>query len=210
MKGDIYHITNRGVEKRKIFLKDEYYIRFINNLRDFNSVDSVFRPYRERRIYNLAMRKPDEELVDIICVCLMPNHYHILVQEKVDGGAGLFSKKISSGFTQYFNLKNNRSGVLFQGRTKIILVNNDAHYLHLPFYIFLNPIKLIEPQWKDNGIKDYKKAVDFLETYEWSSFIETISDKKGFFTDIVNSNIFFELFDTNSKKLKKDIFEWFK
>ena len=166
--------------------------------------------YKDRRICNLAMRKPSEGLVDIISVCLMPNHYHILVQERVDGGAGLFSKKVSSGFTQYFNLKNKRSGVLFQGRTKIILVNDDAHYLHLPFYVFLNPIKLIESQWKEVGIKNYKKAVEFLENYKWSSFSETILGKKGNFSDIVNNNLFFDLFDTNPKQFKKEIFEWLK
>ncbi|MBT3283008.1 hypothetical protein HN375_02530 [bacterium] len=210
MKGNIYHITNRGVEKRKIFLNNEYYFRFINNLYDFNNIDQTPMSYKDRRICNLAMRKPSEGLVDIISVCLMPNHYHILVQERVDGGAGLFSKKVSSGFTQYFNLKNKRSGVLFQGRTKIILVNDDAHYLHLPFYVFLNPIKLIESQWKEVGIKNYKKAVEFLENYKWSSFSETILGKKGNFSDIVNNNLFFDLFDTNPKQFKKEIFEWLK
>lgn len=210
MKGDIYHITNRGVEKRKVFLGDEYYIRFINNLHDFNDVNITPRSYYERRTYNLVMRKPDDELVDIICVCLMPNHYHVLVQEKVDGGASLFSKKISSGHTQYFNLKNNRSGVLFQGRTKIILVSEDKHFLHLPFYIFLNPVKLIEPQWKEKGIKNSKKAIIFLENYKWSSLNETILGKDNTFTGVVKNSLFFELFDTNPKRFKKDIFEWLK
>ena len=179
MKGDIYHIINRGIDKRKIFLSDKYYTRFINNLRDFNDVNAMPRSYHERRVYNLTFRKPDDELVDIICICLMSNHFHILVQEKVDGGASLFFKKVLSGYTQYFNLKNDRSGALFQGKTKIILVNNDAHFLHLPFYIFLNPVKLIESQWKEKGIKNPKKAVDFLERYKWSSFDETVLNKEG-------------------------------
>lgn len=164
--------------------------------------------YCNRRKSNSAMRKPNDELVDIICVCLMPNHYHLLVQEKVDGGASLFSKKISSGYTQYFNLEYKRSGVLFQSRTKIILIKNDSHFLHLPFYIFLNPVKLIEPEWKEGGIKNHEKAARFLENYKWSSFNETILLKKGIFSDSINSNLFFEFFKTNPKDFKKELTEW--
>ncbi|MBU1255683.1 transposase, partial [Patescibacteria group bacterium] len=152
MKGDVYHILNRGVEKRKVFLNEKDYFRFVYSLYDFNNKDTTSLSYWNRRKYNdhSAIRKPkkskDNQLVDILCWCLMPNHYHILVQEKSDGGASMFSKKISSGYTQYFNLKNKRSGVLFQGKSKIIQIKQDDHFMYLPYYIFSNPIKLIEKE----------------------------------------------------------------
>lgn len=207
MEGDIYHILNRGVEKRKIFMNDKDYWRFLNNLSDFNKIGPVNLPYYDRRkTASLAMRKPVNKLVDILCVCLMPNHYHILAQEKVDGGASVFSKKITSGYTQYFNLQNERNGVLFQGRSKIVPAKKEKHYIHLPYYIFSNPIKLIEPKWKVDGIKDIKKVEKFLEEYEWSNFANIIDNSK--FPIETNKKIFFENFGTNAKKFKQDFGKW--
>ncbi len=205
MKGDILHILNRGVEKRKIFFTEKDYWRFIYNLCDFNDKNPVLYSYNDRRQYLSAMRKP--KIVDIPCLCLMPNHYHILVQERIDDGASIFSKKLTSGYTQYFNLKNNRSGVLFQGRSKIILIKRDKHFIHIPYYIFSNPIKLIEPQWKERGIKNLKKVIEFLENYKWSSYSNVIGGKENF-PFIINKKLFFEIFDTNEKQFKKDFIEW--
>ncbi|MBU3942515.1 hypothetical protein KKA24_00865, partial [Patescibacteria group bacterium] len=92
MKGDIIHLLNRGVEKRKIFLTEEDYLRFVNNLYDFNDINNVVSAYPWRRKL-LMDKKSKEELVDILCWCLMPNHPHILSQEKIDGGISIFSKK---------------------------------------------------------------------------------------------------------------------
>ncbi len=159
------------------------------------------------------MRRPKKknvkrELVDALCWCLMSNHPHILVSEKMEGGAGIFSKKIIGGYTKYFNKKNERSGVLFQGRSKIIPVTKDEHFLYLPYYIFSNPIKLIEPQWKDKGIKNLKKVIKFLDNYKWSSYIDIIGENN--FPSIINKKLFFEIFDTNEKQFKKEFIEWLK
>lgn len=213
MEDYFYHVLNRGVEKRKIFLNNEYYIRFIDNISDFNNKNRVFESYNNRRkkLFS-AMRKPktktEEEdfLVNLICWCLMPNHFHFLVKEKIDKGASIFSKKITSGYTQYFNLKNDRSGVLFQGRSKIIPLEKNEHFLWLPFYIMSNPIKLIEPEWKEEGIKDIKKAVEFLDNYKYSSFRDLIG--KFNFPNAQNKNFFYEIYETNEKKFKKDFIEW--
>ncbi len=208
MKGDILHILNRGVEKRKIFLEEEDYLRFVYSLYDFNDKNLTLMPYYDRRRYpiSLAIRKPSDELVDIFFWCAIPNHFHILVQEKIKGGAGLFSKKITSGYTQYFNLKNNRSGVLFQGKTKILPVKRDEHFLYLPYYILSNPVKLVETNWKERGIKDFKKVIKFLEDYRWSSY-QDITGKENF-PFIINKKLFFEIFDTNEKQFKTDFLEF--
>jgi len=210
MKGNIYHILNRGVEKRKVFCTDEDYKRFVDNLKDFNTTKSVGSvSYYKRRHTQSEVRPPTiENIVDIVCWALMPNHPHIMVVEISEGYAGEFSRKIFGGYTMYFNEQNDRSGVLFQGRSKIIFVQKDAHLLYLPFYIHANPLDLFQPGWKKNGIKDIKGALKFLEEYRWSNYRDIIGKGNKEFTDVANKTLFFEMFQTNEKKYKKDFEEW--
>lgn len=206
MKGDIFHILNRGIEKREIFYSEKDYLRFVHNLYDFNDTDYSL-PYPQRsklRQFGHAMSK--EEIVDLLCWCLMPNHGHNLVIEKIDKGASIFSKKIFGGYTKYVNEKEERSGVLFQGRSKIIPVKEDPYFTYLPFYIMANPIDLIEPNWKEGGIKNLEKVVEFLENYRWSSFPDLIGKEN--FPFAINKSLFYEIFQTNEKKLKKDFIGW--
>lgn len=210
MKGDIFHLLNRGVEKRKIFLTKEDYLRFVYNLYDFNDVENTTSSYFYRRqVFSDVRRLKDKnELVDDLCWCLMPNHPHVLIQEKIDGGASIFSKKIIGGYTKYFNDKNDRDGVLFQGRSKIIRVTHDPHFIYLPFYIMANPINLIEPDWREKGIRDLNGVIRYLENYKWSSFPDLIGKEN--FPFVINKNLFYDLFDTNEKQFKKDFIEWLK
>lgn len=209
MVGDIYHILNRGVEKRKIFLDDEDYFRFRDDLKDFNSKKRVPMSHYDRRKLNLDIRYPSDALVDILCVCLMPNHYHLLVQEKIDGGAGIFASKIGIGYTHYFNQKNERNGVLFQGRSKRILVKKDAHFIHLPYYILANPVKLIEPGWKEKKLKNKKEAIKFLDNYKWVSFRDIVSNEKGIFSEVINKKLFLRIFGfASGREFEKYFIEW--
>ncbi len=210
MKGDIFHILNRGVEKRTIFPKGSDYLRFIYNFYDFNDVKNVSLPYSQRRckarLNDGKLKEEKEELVDIISWTLMPNHPHLLVQEKIDGGVSIFSKKIFGGYTKYFNELNKRSGVLFQGRSKIIKVTKEPHLIHLPFYIMTNPLDLIGPEWREKGIQDLKRAIDFLEGYQYSSFHDLIGKEN--FPLATNKELFYKLFRTNEEIFKKDFIKW--
>lgn len=210
MKGDIFHILNRGVEKRTVFLKESDYLRFVYNFYDFNDVKNVRFPYNQRR-YKTRLNEDwpkgeKEELVDILSWVLLPNHPHILVQEKIDGGASIFSKKIFGGYTKYFNEANKRIGVLFQGRSKIIKVTEESHLVHLPFYIMTNPLDLIEPEWREKGIQDFKRIIGFLEGYKYSSFHE-LTGKENF-PFAINKELFYKLFRTNKEIFKKDFIRW--
>jgi len=210
MQGDIFHILNRGVEQKEIFYEENDYLRFAHGLYDFNNTTYAL-PYPCRcksRGIGHAMSNDREELVDLLCWALLPNHSHNLVQEKIDNGASVFSKKIFGGYTKYINEKHSRSGVLFQGRSKIIRVEHDPHFIHLPFYIMGNPIKLVEPDWKEAGIKNLEKVMSFLENYRWSSFPDIIG--KNNFPLLINKDLFYEIFQTNEKKFKKDFIEWIK
>jgi putative transposase len=221
MKGDVFHILNRGIEKREIFYSEKDYLRFVHNLFDFN--DTAYSlPYPQRsksrqfsnQQFGHRMSKEvskevsKEEIVDLLCWCLMPNHIHNLVMEKINGGASNFSKKIFGGYTKYINEQKKRSGVLFQGRSKIISVKQDHHFFYLPFYIMANPIDLIEPNWKEKGIKNLGKVIQFLENYCWSSFPDLIGKEN--FSFVINKNLFYEIFQTDAKEFKKNFIEWLK
>lgn len=209
MEGDFFHLVNRGIEKRKIFLEEKDYLRFVYNLYDFNDEENVTFSYWNRRKFS-DVRHPNrnerKEIVDILSWCLMPNHPHVFVQEKVDGGISLFSQKIIGGYTKYFNEANQREGVLFQGGTKIIKINRDSHLIHLPFYIMANPLDLIEPKWREEGIRNLKRAIEFLENYEYSSLHDLIGKINFPFT--INKALFYKLFDNNEKQFREDFIKW--
>ena len=210
MKGDFFHLVNRGVDKRIVFEEENDYLRFINNLSDFNDTENVIYNYRERRKKRQFsdVGRPKIQLVDILSWTLIPNHPHIFVQEKINQGTSLFSKKIFGGYTKYFNEKRKRDGVLFQGKTKIIKVERDAHFAHLPFYIMSNALDLIKSDWRKQEIKDIQKAIDFLKKYKYSSF-QNLTGKENF-SFVINKQLFLKLFDTNEKKFEKDFIEWLK
>ncbi len=211
-EGGIFHLLNRGVEKRKIFLSNTDYVRFAHNLGDFNDKTNADQSYYVRRRQskqpNDAVPAPKKKLVDVLCWALMPNHPHILVVEKEIGSAGVFSRKIIGGYTMYFNEQNKRSGVLFQGRTKIIRIEDDPHFVHLPFYIHTNPLDLFQPKWKENGVSDIEGAIKFLEGYRWSNLRDIVGVGNGEFAHLTNKKLFFEMYNTNEQKYKKELRDW--
>lgn len=182
-----YHIYNRGVEKRDIFLDDADHFRFIRGLYEFNDSN----PTALSKMINFRGRSSElpevsedgprhlsrKKIVEIVCFCLMPNHFHLLLKQIRDNGIPLFMKKLATGYAMYFNTKYKRSGVFFQGRYKAIIVEKEEYLLHLSRYIHLNPVELIEPQWKERGIKDKNKVFSFLENYRWSSYPDYIGKK---------------------------------
>lgn len=212
-EGGIYHLLNRGVEKRKIFLTNADHLRFVHNLYDFNDASNADQSYYIRRRHaslDTQTGPPLEEkkIVDIFCWALMPNHPHLLVVEKEVGNAGAFSRKVFGGYTMYFNEQNNRSGVLFQGKTKIIPVEESPHFLYLPFYIHANPLDLFQPSWKKEGIRNIDAAIKFLEEYRWSNLRDIVGVGNGEFAHLTNKKLFFEMFSTDEKQYRKDFRGW--
>lgn len=167
----IYHVYNRGVEKRNVFLDSADYLRFIRSLEEFNTTESGVKIGRDR------ISKKLEKIVDILAFCLMPNHFHLMLQQKTDSGVSDFMQKVGIGYTMYFNKRRERSGVLFQGKYKLVHITDGNHLQHLPYYIHLNPLDMILPEWRDGTIHDTLKALRFLETYRWSSYPDYIGLK---------------------------------
>ncbi len=98
--------------------------------------------------------------------------------------------------------------MLFQGRSKIIEVKNDAHLLYLPFYVHLNILDVYQPGWKEDGIKNPKKAMEFMKNYRWSNFRDIVNaPSAGEFADISNRDLFCEMYNTSPEKYEKDMLE---
>jgi len=212
INNQIYHIYNRGVEKRDIFSDDKDHFRFIHDLFEFNDENPAENLYYKKaalQSYEAQPRKvkPRKLLVEILVFCLMPNHYHLLLRQKGESGITKFMHKLGTGYTMYFNQKYERTGVLFQGRFKAILVNQEAHFIHLPYYIHLNPLDIIKDKWKEGKIRDYKKAIQFLESYRWSSYLDYIG-KKNF--PSITQRDFLSKFLGKDNELKKNTENWLK
>ena len=170
---EFYHLYNRGTEKRIIFSAKADYERFIALLYLCNDTQNVH--LNDRPSSNLAERLLLERvspLLNIGAYCLMPNHFHLIVQERGDNGISRFMQKIITGYTMYFNKRYERTGALFQGKSKATHANQDEYLKYLISYIHLNPIKIIDSQWKEEGIKDKKRAENFLDQYLYSSYLD--------------------------------------
>ncbi|MBP9856247.1 MAG: transposase [Candidatus Pacebacteria bacterium] len=167
---EYYHLYNRGTDKRKIFLDHSDYQRFIRLLYLCNTNKSIL--LRDIPIGDTYVFDRGETIVDIGSYCLMPNHFHILAKEKIEGGISLFMKKVSTAYSMYFNLKNKRSGRLFEDAFKAQYIDQDEHLRYLFAYIHLNPVKLFDGSWKEKGLNDPQKAKDFLSKYHYSSYLD--------------------------------------
>ncbi len=209
--GEYYHIYNRGNSKQIIFLDEEDYSRFTKYLFLCNSKKNVnFRDDIVGLNIDTFSYKRGETLVAIGAWVLMPNHFHIYLSPRSDLGeknaVTEFMRKLSTAYASYFNKKYGRTGGLFEGKFKAILVKDDVYAKYLFSYIHLNPVKLIDPEWKEKGIKDQKKAVDFLNLYKWGSYLDyKMTSRKE--NVILSKRDFPEYFST-SFDFDKEIQEW--
>ncbi|MGC9046708.1 MAG: transposase [Minisyncoccia bacterium] len=215
----LFHVLNRGVDKRKLFLDKQDYLRFVHDLFEFNDAELInnnkyyFSKSKIKDIVspyigsNKSKKKPRKLLVDIYAFCLMPNHYHLLLSPKVESGISLFMKKVNIGYAKYFNQKYERQGTLFEGRYKSISIDNESHFIHIPYYIHLNPLDLIAPEWRERKLKNYKKAINFLNSYRWSSHLDYIG--KTNFPSVTNRDFLMEFFG-GPEKYRKSINDWLK
>lgn len=190
----IYHIYNRGVEKRDIFEDEADRWRFLQSLYLFNDKESSHRTLHRFREENKKLNiktlrreispQDQEPLVKIMADCFMPNHYHLLLEEAKENGISKFMQKLGTGYTNYFNKKHDRVGGLFQGSYKSVRVEEKRYLKYLLVYInVLNPAELIEVNYKEQGIEDIKKVMEFAADYEWSTHKEYLGTRNSFIID---------------------------
>ena len=210
--GGIFHILNRGVDGRNIFLDEKDYFRFVHNLFEFNDLSPALNT---KYYFNQSMdfgnpyniRKPRKLIVEILAFCLMPNHFHLLLKQRGEGNIIKFMRKLGAGYANYFNQKYQRSGALFQGRYKLILVNSEPHFTYLPYYIHFNPLDLTMPEWRKGKIQNYQKAVEILNFFRWSSHLDYIGKKN--FPSVTQRDFLLKFFG-GPKNYKIKINKWLK
>jgi REP element-mobilizing transposase RayT len=137
VQGNFYHIYNRGVDKRNVFI--DYYDlnRFLQCMSEFNCVEPIGSIY-ENSFKKDFLGHTMSKLVNFVAYCLNPNHYHFILEPLVDNGIEKFMQRLGNGYTKYFNNKNNRSGVLFQGKFKSIHISSNEYLLRVSAYVNLN------------------------------------------------------------------------
>ena len=220
-QGEFYHVFNRGVEKRDIFMDDEDYFRFIHDLYEFNdkdlvinfghfvdsqiirgfSIDKAIQNFRE-----MVRSKNRKLLVYITCFCLMPNHFHLVVSPLIKNGLSIFMQKLGTGYTRYFNYKYQRVGSLFQGTYKAKHIPDDTYFMHCTGYVHRNPLGLMPFDGEKKGKRLRESAGSFLRKYRWSSYPDAIGEKN--FPSVVNLDFLMKMFANDPRSYEKFVLDW--
>jgi putative transposase len=212
--GEYYHIYNRGNSKQAIFLDDEDYRRFIKLLYLCNSKKRVnFREDIAEKKIDVFDYERGEPIISIGAWVLMPNHFHLYIISPKQGFGDEekstiteFMSKLGTSYSKYFNKKYNRTGKLFEDKFKTVHVDNDIHAKYLFSYIHLNPLKIVDPKWKEIGIKDKNKAVNFLNNYKFSSYKDFCGIARSE-NKIISTKDFPDYF-SDITSFKEEIFDW--
>jgi putative transposase len=197
---ELFHVLNRGIDGRNLFLDTQDYARFVHDLYEFN--DTAPAPEFSRRgggNPNVGLPKSHirKRLIDIHGWCLMKDHYHLLISELVEGGLIKFMTKVNIGYAKYYNERHRRRGHLFQGKTKKILIARDAHFLYILHYVHLNPLDYLAGahDWRERHkgtIRNSGGTLKYLDTYRWSSYLDYCGEKN--FPSILTINLFGKVF----------------
>ena len=195
----------------------------IFSIYEFNTIETVtIRRQREKRdqfkaklktrrgstpaeLASCIQKDNRDKLVEILGFVFMPNHIHLLLRQLKPDGISVFMQKLGSGYTVYFNGIHKRNGHLFQGRYRALHIDDNKYLKTVFTYIHTNPISIIEPGWKDKGIKDPKAAKKFLEEYRWSSYLDYLG--KNNFPSVTERDFLLKAFG-NQKKMKQSINAW--
>ena len=221
VNGEIYHIVTRGVADTLIFKDENDRYRAIFSLFEFNDLKPVL--IRERRRARARAKKIGKEdfsakrdlLVEIFAFYFMSNHIHLLVRQIKEAGITQFMRKFGAGYAYYFNKKYARRGHLFQNRFRAIRIENNEQLKTVFVYMHTNGISLIEPKWKELGIKNPKKVIKFLENYKWSSYPDYLGKKnfpsvteRGFLLKVMGGKEGCRNFVNSWVKYKKEFRDW--
>ncbi len=198
VNGNFYHVINRGVNHDAIFKDEKDYRRFLDST-NFSRFDSEVQFSYFNRISEKArgemlerFEKTKGPLVDILVFSLMPNHYHYLMRQLLDGGVQTFMRNFQNSYAKFFNIKHERIGPLFQSAFRATPIESEEQLVHTSRYIHLNQVSssLVE--------------ITDLEKYPWTSFPEYLGKKRYNF---VNTKPILEFFDGDRIKYKKFVFE---
>lgn len=180
LEGGRYHIYNRGVDKRKIFLDKQDCAVFLYYLKLYLSPPETFQytqPLSFRLQHKLLTMNLSQE-IELMAFALMPNHFHLQVRQATKDGIQKFMRRVATSYAQYFNKKYERIGTLFESTYKAVMIETDDQNLYLSAYIHRNPMKL---QVDELGFKELSSYPYYLK-FKHASWIKP-NEILSFFTE---------------------------
>ena len=179
LENSYYHLYNRGVEKRIIFLDTQDYSVFLSYLKEYLLTKNEKELYERLSAETISSKEKDKILkllrlnnfsqeITLLAYCLMPNHFHFFIKQKNPNSIDKFINSLCTRYTMYFNKKYKRVGSLYQGVYKAVLVENEAQFLHLSRYIHKQAINIDKPS-------SYQEYLGLRNT-EWVKPEEVLSN----------------------------------
>lgn len=170
-----YHVYNRGVEKRDIFLDRDDYLAFLHLLKT-----SLSEAPKQGGTLKWK-RKNFFGKVDLLCYVLLPNHFHLLLRQNDKSIITQLLRSICTSYSMYFNKKYDRVGSLFQGVFKAVDIDNENYFLWVSRYIHRNP--------------------EDLRTYKYSSYDDYLGKRQ---TSWLNTKTILDIFSSSDLKKAKN------
>jgi len=168
-----YHVYNRGVDKRLIFLDEGDLWRFYACLFLFNNSNYQSPGGRTQSVIEdarkMAATQSRDCLVKILSFCLLPNHFHLLLEPMIEGGLSQFMHRIAMGYAKYFNQKYERTGTLYESKFKAVTMTREPQFQHISRYIHLNVLDFFGLPWREGLVTNWDEALLCLDEYRWSS-----------------------------------------
>lgn len=218
LENGYYHLYNRGVEKRTIFLDEQDYSVFLSYLKEYLSPKNVSGLSQKLANPNISSRERDKILktirlnnfadeITLLSYCLMPNHFHFFIKQKSAGSIDKFMNSLGTRYTMFFNKKYKRVGSLYQGVYKAVDVTSDAQFIYLTKYIHKQALafqgEALESQ--PSSFKEYlrQRKTNWIDTNEvLSYFSKTVPhlSYETFVKEDENNNIISSLELDNHKE----------
>jgi putative transposase len=194
---ELYHIYNRGVDKRSLFWGRKDLERFFQCMVLLNRGDSIgsLRDMPENRERSKKITKNPEKLVNFITYCINPNHFHLILEQVANKGVEKFMHKWEMSHSKYINAKYKRSGALFQGKFQAIHIDSNEYLLHLSAYVNLN-----------NLVHKYRHSVSVKSS--WDEYIskentDSICKKEIVLEQFKNKNAYRKFAENSLKDILK-------
>jgi putative transposase len=175
----IYHVFNRSIAQQPIFFESKDYQRFLDTINFYRYASPPLRfsfynrlTDQEKTAFMENLQKEGTKQIAIFTFCLMPNHFHFLLKELIEGGIRKFASNLQNSYAKYCNTKSKRTGGLFQEMFKAVRIETDEQFIHVARYIHLNP-------YSSFIVKDLNQ----LQSYPWCSLRDYLEENRFDFLD---------------------------
>lgn len=179
--GEYYHLVNRGIDKKNIFLEERDYLRFLLLILYFQfshqiltNLNRYVNNYVKHRMFNIGSEGDHDQAsrtVGLVAFCLMPNHFHLLIEDRKGQGISKYMQRTLNAYTKYFNTKYDHGGHIFQGPYRCVHIADNTQLLHTSAYIHRNPRELKD--WFQKEVEyPWSSLQDYLKKNRWGTLLQ--------------------------------------